>query len=668
MSDFSIPGVTNKYNTKEMIDKLMKVERIPLNRLEKQKKDFAEKKTVWQDLNRIFSKFRDSAKLLYGFENPFKEHIAKSSDESVFTATASREADNEKLDIQVKQLATRDRFLSKSIGKDYTVPPGTYGFTVGKSKVSFNFNGGGISRFITVLNKRNNGLVTAKLMKDTADTQVFLLESTKTGAANKLSLTGDFIKLGVDTGLIAPVNNSSRKVSLTEGSITALNAGNKQAFSLRDQKLTVKPLKTVTVPFTPPLTLGAHFVLEYDVTIKNLDRKKYTPPSPPPGPALTKPGSVTFEGITLEDAGSEVILPKWTPPPKPVYHETLQVLTANGKPLPPLKDTETVQHFSIPASALDSSVNKLTVHNDNTSREITISNIQALNPDARGGYTPVNPIDKARDAIITMEGITIVRPENTIKDLLDGVTLDLHSTSPKKLTLTIEPDRESIKNDIITFVGNYNQVMQNLQILTSNDASVINEIDYLTDDEKKSAKKHLGMFQGDYMFIQMKNRLQQIAMAPYPTSKGKTLDLLAQIGISTNSSGFGGGFDRTKLRGYLEINENQLDDALKNNIPAVRELFGNDTNDDLIIDSGAAYSMNTYITVYTKVGGVIASRISSIDSRVSRLDNSILTMKSDLDRKEQDLKLKYGKMEGALQNLQESSKAIDNFSKKNSNN
>ncbi len=668
MSDLTIPGVTNKYNTKEMIDKLMKVERIPLNRLEKQKKDYAEKKLVWQDLNRTFNKFRDSAKLMYGFENPFEEHTAHSSDESVFTATASRAADNEKLEIKVKQLADRDRFLSKSIGKDYEVSAGTYGFSVGKSKVSFRFNGGTISRFIEVLNKRNNGLVKGKLMKDTAETQVFLLESTKTGADNKLTLSGDFAKLGIDIGLIRPVNTSSRKITLSSSTISASPDTSSQAFLIRGQKLTVKPMETVSIPFNPPLKMGNNFIFEYDVAIKNLDKKQFTPPSPPPGPSITKPGSVTFEGVTIQDAGSQVILPKWTPPPKPVFHETLQVLTVDGKPLPVLKDINQVQHFTIKASDLGSTLQKLTIHNNNTSREITISNIKASDPNARGGYAPLNPVSKARNAVIEMEGITVIRPGNTIKDLLDGVTLDLHATSPKKLTLSIEPDRELIKNDIISFVGNYNQVMQNIQILTSNDESIINEINYLSDDEKKSAKKHLGMFQGDYMFIQMKNRLQQIAMAPYPTSKGKALDLLAQIGISTNSSGFGGGIDRTKLRGYLEINENKLDDSLKNNIPAVKELFGRDTNNDLIIDSGVAYSMNTYISVYTKVGGVIASRISSINSRVSRLDNSILTMKSDLDRKEQDLKLKYGKMEGALQNLQESSKSIDNFSKRNSSN
>lgn len=44
MSDLIIPGVTSKYNTDKMIEKLMEVERIPLNRLEDTKKTFNEKR------------------------------------------------------------------------------------------------------------------------------------------------------------------------------------------------------------------------------------------------------------------------------------------------------------------------------------------------------------------------------------------------------------------------------------------------------------------------------------------------------------------------------------------------------------------------------------------------------------------------------------------------
>ncbi len=659
MSDFVIPGVTSKYNTNEMVKKLMEVERIPLNRLEDSKKTFNSKKEVWQDLNRLMGKFKDTAKTLYGFQNPFKEHKASSSDESVLTATATRQAVNESLDIRVAQLATRDRFLSAPLSRDFKVPEGKYTFKVGDKEVSFHYNGGRISDFTALLNRRGNGLVRGKLLQDTEQTQVFLLESTKTGSRNKLMLLDDSLELGIKTGLVKKLNASSRELELKENLVSP-----KGNFTLSDGKLTVDPLKDAVISFNPPFNLEKGFVFEYDVTIENIDRTQPPVPSPPPGPQLGSPGSVTFEGITIDDAASKVQLPKWTPPPKPEIKDTLDVLKLNSSSmLPTLKDTETLQHFSIPASELAGTLNSLTINNANSFRRITIKNIKAYDPSARGDFTPANPVDKAGDAVVFLEGVEIKRPENSIDDLIEGVTLELHNTSPRKVTLNIEPDREYIKNSIISFVGSYNQLLKEIQILSSNDSSVISELDYLSDDEKAKAKERLGMFQGDITFSQMKNRLQQIAMASYPTSKGRELNLLSQIGISTNSGGFGTGIDRTKLRGYLEIDETKLDNLLKDNITAIRELFGNDTDQDLIVDTGAAYAMDNYIGVYTKVGGVIASRISSIDGRVSRIDNDIIAMKSDLDSKEQLLKIKYGKMEGALQSLQDSSKAIDNFSK-----
>jgi len=665
MSELTIPGVTSKYNTDKMIEKLMKLERIPLTRLENTKKTFTEKKEVWRDLNNLMGKFKDTARNLYGFQNPFKEHIAKSSNENIITATASRQAENESFEITVDQLAGRDRFLSSPVSNDFKVKEGTYGFQVGDKKVSFHYSGGRISDFISVLNRRSNGLIKGKLLKDSDSTQVFLLESTKTGSKNKLSFSEDSIDLGIKTGLIKQVNSSTRKITLTEGNI--LTDKNSEVSVVKDN-LTVEPMGTATIPVNPPVKLTSGMVLDYDVKILELPKKEYTPPSPPPGPELTPPGSVTFEGVTIEDSKSQVVVPPWNPPPAPEHRETLNVLYANGsQSLPELKPTEEVQHFSIPASRLGGTLNSITIKNDNTSRKIIISNIKVYNPSERDGIAPANPIEEAKDAVITLEGVKIKRQSNKIDDLIDGVTLELHNTGREKVKLQIEPDRKLIKDSIINFVGNYNQLLKEIQILTSNDPAVISELDYLTDDEKEKAKKRLGMFQGDITFSQMKNRLQQIAMASYPTSMGRNLNLLAQIGISTNSSGFGGSIDRTKLRGYLEIDENKLDDALKTEIPAIKELFGNDTNEDLLVDSGVAYAMDQYLNVYTKVGGVISSRISSIDGRISRLDDDIVAMKSNLEAKEQQLKIKYGKMEGALENLQESSKAIDNFSKNNNN-
>ncbi len=667
MSDISIPGVNSKYGTDKMIEGLMDAERIPLRRLEDKKDTFGEQKEVWQEINATLNRFKESSKLLFGFQNPFQEHVAESSDETVATAIAGRDSLNETIIINVEQLAGSDRFLSRSLPKDFRVPEGIYSFKIGEDDITFKFKENRLQTFIDAINKRSKGLLRAKLINDSSETIVFMIETTKTGSSNKLVLSDDSVKLGISTGLIKTVNESINTVdfsSINKG--INKSSSNNSTFSVLDDIVTLEPESEIKLPFNPEVVMKDKFVLEYAVQIKNLEKEEYIQKTKPLGPEIKTPGSINFEGITIDDSPSRVTLPEWSPPPKPVFRDSLEIMYLNDTTLlPKLKDIEDVQKFSIPYSITGNNISSIDIKNINTNRQIIISEIKIINKEARNGYEPVNPVSSALDAKLTIDGIPVTRETNSIDDLIQGVTLDLKGTDSRDIEIKILPDKDSIKDGIIAFVGNYNQVLQKIHILTSNDAGVISELEYLTDEEKETAKKNLGIFQGDMTFAQLKNRLQQIAMDVYETSGNSNLSLLAQIGISTNSSGFGGGVNKTKLRGYLEINEDELDEALNGDISQIKELFGTDTDGDLIIDSGAAYEMDRYINSYTQIGGLVATRISGIDNQINRADTNILNMERKLDDKELELRIKFGRMESALKTMEDSSKSIDNFSNNN---
>ena len=146
MSDISIPGVpgSSRFDTDKMIEALMAAERVGLDRMESRLEETRKEKGAWQTLNRNLSRVRESSRSLYGFENPFGERISILSDESILTATASREAVLESTEIIVKQLASRDRFLSRPLNDDFEVDSGKYTFAVGERKISFTFRGGDI--------------------------------------------------------------------------------------------------------------------------------------------------------------------------------------------------------------------------------------------------------------------------------------------------------------------------------------------------------------------------------------------------------------------------------------------------------------------------------------------------------------------------------------------
>ena len=203
------------------------------------------------------------------------------------------------------------------------------------------------------------------------------------------------------------------------------------------------------------------------------------------------------------------------------------------------------------------------------------------------------------------------------------------------------------------------------------DTRLIDELTYLTPDEAASMRLRLGAFSGDNTLNNLRNNLQRIVSAPYPTSMERDLNLLAQIGISTNASdrgSSGGGYDIARLRGYLEINEKVLDTALENKVPAIKELFGNDTNGDLIADTGIAFNLDTFVRPFVETGGIITLKTNTIDSRITQDQRRVDTMERQLEAKEQELKIQYARMESAYARMESMATSLDNFSQQNRNN
>jgi flagellar hook-associated protein 2 len=155
-------------------------------------------------------------------------------------------------------------------------------------------------------------------------------------------------------------------------------------------------------------------------------------------------------------------------------------------------------------------------------------------------------------------------------------------------------------------------------------------------------------------------------MNPYPTSLGRDLSLLAQIGISTDTRAPGAsGIDKTRLRGYLEIDDQKFTSSIEQHAEAVKQLFGNDTTGDLVVDTGAAFKLDALLQPYVAVGGIIPQRANTLDQQIAASNRDIANYKIKLDDYQAELKKKYGQMGGALDTLQKSSQSLQNFNKQN---
>jgi flagellar hook-associated protein 2 len=432
------------------------------------------------------------------------------------------------------------------------------------------------------------------------------------------------------------------------------------------------PGRESSVPVTPPLTITDNMVLELEVKVTSRKGEIPPPPSAPPGPAIAEAPSASLGNITIQGSSSKVTLPEWKAPEAPRVVDDFTMMFAgmgaNPVALPPLEDTRDFVKLTIPLKDYGGELSALYFRNNNTHRDLELRNPHIYDPAARGDFRPVNAVSTAEDAEIVMNGIPIRRPVNDVTDLMPGLTINLRAAGPKPVELKVEPDREKIKDALIQFVGYYNQLVANINILTRGDENIIREITYLSPEEEEKARENLGLFNGDVSLMQMRGAFQNIMMNPYPTPAGEQIALLAQVGISTNSRAGGGSFDATKMRGYLEIDETRLDQSLRGNLKAVQELFGSDQNGDLIPDSGVAVATDNYIRPMVQTGGIIPLKLSTIDSRISQTNRRIENYNQYLDNFEKNLRRKYGVMEGALGSLEKSSQSIENFNRNGSSN
>ena len=661
MADISIPGINSKYNTEELVKGLVDVEKTKLTSMEAKVTEFEDEKKIWQDFNRKLSSLRTSSRSLFGFENPFSDKLVESSNERILTAIADRDAEEQEMSLTVLRTAEADKFISPSLPADEKVPPGRYGFKIGDDEFSLNYRGGKLSDFARRLESKSDGLLKLTVVRDTPDTQVILFESTATGANNRLVFQEDALDWALDRELIKPSETDDVTIPLDPGSADEA------------QKAFLKPetSRTVSLPSDVPVESG--MFLEYTVKVSDIDPNTRVP-AKPPEPKLPPTAAAEFQGVKVESFDSRAEIPAWEPPPlPPVKTDSVPgyFRTASGDislPDLPAAGSETPVEVRVPLSDDYGSISSIELVNGNTLREVTISDMKIVDPRTADGYVPVNPMSTAGNALIDFNGIKVERDKNDIDDLIPGITLNLNRADPdEEVDIKVEPDVESAKDGIIKFVYNYNQAMTQILILSTDNTDIVHEIEYFTDEERDKAMEDLGKFRGDITLMQLKNRLQRISSSPYPTSLERELSMLSQIGVSTNAGvgGGGGSINASKLRGYLEINEDKLDQALRTKSPAIKELFGLDTDGDLVIDSGVGYEMDSFLNPYIQSGGILANKIRQLDGNIDDTKDDIDDYKEYLADYEADLKRKYGSMEGMLNQLESTSSSLDTFNQQN---
>ena len=686
MAGLNIPGVTDQYNTNDTVEKLMKIERVPLTREQNQLESLKTEKNAWRDVNSKLSSLRDNTKTLYSFENPFNSKLTSSSEEYAVTAEANRSASIQSFKVDVLQAASSDRFLSDELENDFKVPTGTYTYKVGEKQITFNWKGGSLKDFAAAINKRGNNIIKASIIGASAGKKSLLIEAVPTGKENRLIFEDDAKTFAFDSGMVDKIKSETQTFASSQNEILPVNkieydepaympvlSLTKTKFDEENQTATVEPRGAYQVKIPEKILRDQSLHLQFTVAQKETDDITPAINQTLLQPELPDAGSAEFGGIVINNNESDtnLNLPKEPPAPlEPVLtNSVLYAVMEDGSekeiPYTPAEEGKAAQ-IDIKLAEYPG-IKALAVRNLNTGTTLEVSSISALDPVKDLGYGPKHPVSTADDAIIKYEGITITRPSNKIDDVVPEITLNVHDKTEKTATIAVKPDVDSSKNAIIEFVGKYNQAVAELNILSQNKPEIIEELDYLTKDEQEAEQKKLGLFQSDFSLTNIKSNMAATISARYMFSDSAEITMLSQLGIATNAGGYSGGYSQSKLRGYLEIDEKKLDDALANHLDDIKMLFGYDSDGDLIVDTGIAYKLDKQISAYTQTGGILAMKTSSLDSKIKSSETKITKLESQMEKKEAELRSKYSQMEGSLNSLEAQQNTISNFTKQQQN-
>ena len=225
------------------------------------------------------------------------------------------------------------------------------------------------------------------------------------------------------------------------------------------------------------------------------------------------------------------------------------------------------------------------------------------------------------DAELVMDGLTFVRPTNTVDDILDGVTLTLAGTTTQAESFTISVDTAAVKAKLQEFIDAYNGVITFMKGRTTGS----------------------GAFRGDATFSLVAFDLRNMISAQVTGASSAQFDRLLDIGLAV------------KRDGTLFFDDASLfETALATDTSLVSELF--DSSD------GVAANLKEYLNNYTRAAGVISSTKQSIDVALRFQSDRIDTFNDRLESKVERFRLEMIKLQTVLAQVQQQSAFFSSIS------
>ncbi|MFD0912331.1 flagellar filament capping protein FliD [Methylophilus luteus] len=227
-----------------------------------------------------------------------------------------------------------------------------------------------------------------------------------------------------------------------------------------------------------------------------------------------------------------------------------------------IRDAINAKNASVSASIVnDGSGNRLVITSKDTgavnSLKIDVTDTDGNSTDGTGlsalAYDPLSTVGAgknmtqlvgAQNALLTVDGLSISKPSNTLNDVIQGVTLNLKSITSVNATLEISTDTDTIQASVQNFVDAYNKLNSSLRDLTK-----------FVEGGSTSNGPLLGDSATRDIMVKLKSMLAR------PSTTATTFRTLSDIGVKSGENG------------VLTLDTAKLTTALNTNLSDVAKLF-----------------------------------------------------------------------------------------------
>ena len=254
---------------------------------------------------------------------------------------------------------------------------------------------------------------------------------------------------------------------------------------------------------------------------------------------------------------------------------------------------------------------------------------------AEGTYT-------GTDAECMIEGHIVSQSTNTFS--YDGITYTLTEETSTPIEFTVEQDYQGTVDKIKDFIDSYNELIDKLQ--TKSTEEVYYKYPPLTEAQKDEMdedeiaqwqeKAMSGVLHGD---AYIKSLLTSLRGAFYTAVEGTGMSP-ADIGLTTISY---------KDGAKIEVNEEKLLNALKNDPEGVRNVFVQTSDTDTSSEEGLMVRISDALLNYTKQSSDIA--LDTLDKKIDAAEEKEESIEDYMREREEALWRRFSEMEAALAKL-----------------